>query len=479
MLRRGPVWVGYLAGCAVVVAGYYVVSSAVAETVLYGVLGLSSVGATVYGVRRYRPQMAWAWYLMAFSRLLFSAGDITFAWQSTILHHDEFPSYPDVLYLACYPLLTVSLMGFVHARRPGKDRAGLLDALVLSTGAGMLVWVFLISPYVRAADLTTAARLVSLAYPVADLLVLAVVLRLTTGQGDKPVAYRLLVAGMVAMLAGDILFGLAQLTSGYSGGNVIDVTWLTMYALTGAAALHPSMVGITRRADDRPTPIAHLPRLVALAGASLMAPAVLAIQWVRGVPIDVPLIVAACASLFLLVIFRLHGLILVLASTLDTVEEQATHDQLTGLANRRLFQSTWQQALSSTPAVTALLYIDLDGFKPVNDSFGHDTGDAVLVAVAQRLRDAVRSNDVVARLGGDEFAVILPSTDDAQAALLARRIVDALDRPIAVGDGTVQVGASVGVVVAPPGADPETELRRADTAMYAAKAAGRGCAVAA
>jgi diguanylate cyclase (GGDEF)-like protein len=98
----------------------------------------------------------------------------------------------------------------------------------------------------------------------------------------------------------------------------------------------------------------------------------------------------------------------------------------------------------------------------------------VLVEVGDRLRRLVRAGDVVARLGGDEFAVILPWTDSVTANAIAERLVAALSDPFAVGDRPVFIGASVGAVIAPPNADPEAELRRADTAMYAAKAAGRG-----
>ena len=471
---RLPGWAWYLIGCAGLIVAYFTLSSDLAKTIVYGVLGVSSALVTVVGVRRHRPSTVWPWYLMAAGRLSFSAGDITYWWQSVVQHHDVFPSYSDALYLAYYPALVFALLGLVRARRPGRDRPGLLDALILSTGAAMLSWVFLIVPYVRASDLSVLARSVSLAYPVADILVLGVLLRLTTGRGDRQPAYRLLVAGTAAMLAGDVVYALLELTIGYQPGNLVDATWQAMYALVGAAALHPGMAAISSRGANADEGRVRFGRLMALAVASLMAPAVLAIEWLRGMPIDVPLIVAGCAVLFLLVITRLHGLVALLSRTLHAVEEQATHDQLTGLANRRLFHRRWEQTLSTAGGPSALLYVDLDGFKPVNDSLGHDAGDTLLVGVAGRLRLMVRAGDVVARLGGDEFAVILPWTDEPTAAEVAERIVAALAEPFLVDGRPVYIGASVGVAAAPPGADPDTELRRADGAMYAAKTAGRG-----
>ncbi|WP_051808322.1 GGDEF domain-containing protein [Actinoplanes subtropicus] len=463
----------YLVVAGVAIGAYFLIPVPAVKTTLYGLLGLSSAAVTVLGVRRNRPVVRWPWYLMAAGRVFFTAGDVSYWVQSEVLHHDAFPTYSDALYLVYYPALAIALLGLVRARRPGKDLPGLLDALVLSTGAAMLSWVFLIVPYVRAADISPLARVVSLAYPVADILVLAVLVRLATGRGDRPSAYRLFVGSTLVMLVGDVIYALLELTIGYQPGNLVDVTWLAMYALAGAAVLHPTVAAISRPAPPVADGEVKVSRLVMLAVASMMAPAALGIEWLRGMAIDVPVIVAGCAVLFLLVITRLHGLVRLLSQTLRVVEGQATTDQLTGLANRRRFHDRWQAALRDGVGPTALLYLDLDGFKPVNDGLGHDAGDAVLVAVAERLRTVVRAGDVVARLGGDEFAVILPWTGDDQAHALAQRIVEVLGEPFDAGARQVFIGASVGVVVAAQGADPEHELRRADAAMYAAKTSGR------
>jgi diguanylate cyclase (GGDEF)-like protein len=471
---RWPGWVWYLVGCVTAIGMYFAVPWDLAKIGLYAALGVSSALATVVGVHRNRPPVVWPWYLMALGRLSFTGGDVTYWWQTMVDHHDAFPTYSDALYLAYYPALVAALLGLVRARQPGKDRPGLLDALILSTGTAMLAWVFLIVPYVRATDLSLMARVVSLAYPVADLMVLSVLLRLTTGRADRTRAYQLLVASTCAMLVGDVVYALLELSIGYQPGNIVDATWLAMYALVGAAALHPSMVAMSRSAASAAEGQVSRGRLVALASASLMAPAMLAIEWLRHMPIDVPLVVTGCTVLFLLVIARLHGLLALVSRTLRTVEEQATHDQLTGLANRRLFHHRWQHSLATAGGPTALLYVDLDGFKLVNDSLGHEAGDDLLVQVADRLRQLARQGDVVARLGGDEFAIILPWTDEPTASQVAARLVAALGEPFHFNHRPISIGASVGVVTAPPGGDPQSQLRRADAAMYSAKAAGRG-----
>ncbi|MBL7255693.1 GGDEF domain-containing protein [Paractinoplanes lichenicola] len=470
---RFAAWQVYLAVCAVAGVVYYAFPAEWVQATIVAGVGMSAAVAIVAGVRRHKPAVRWPWYLMAAARACFALAEVAYWIQHFTTGGDVFPSYVDVLYLTFAVLLAISVVGLVRARRPGRDRPGLIDALVLSTGAAMLAWVFLIVPYVRAEDLSPLARAVSLAYPISDLLVLTVLSRLVTGKGDRPPAFKLLVASIAALLYADIGYALLELSIGYTAGNIVDLGWIAMQALGGAAALHPSVRALAERSPQTAESPAPRRRVAALAVASLMAPAVLAIEWLRGMPIDVPVIVAGCTVLFLLVIARLDGLVRLLAGALRAVEEQATTDQLTGLANRRRFHDRWAAALGESVGPTALLYIDLDGFKPVNDTCGHEAGDAVLVAVAQRINTIVRTGDVVARLGGDEFAVILPWTDDETAKTVADRIVAALSEPFDTPARPVYIGASIGVITACSGANPETELRRADTAMYTAKNNGR------
>ena len=162
----------------------------------------------------------------------------------------------------------------------------------------------------------------------------------------------------------------------------------------------------------------------------------------------------------------------------ELLHHQAYHDGLTGLANRSLLNGRLQQAVARSRrqgAGLALLYLDLDGFKPVNDRQGHEVGDALLVAVAERLRGSVRLEDTVARIGGDEFAIVMEDlTGPLDARLAAERVVHELARPFEILDRTVRVGVSVGVAFSPAGADDgESMLRDADLAMYRAKDAGK------
>lgn len=162
----------------------------------------------------------------------------------------------------------------------------------------------------------------------------------------------------------------------------------------------------------------------------------------------------------------------------ERLAHQAFHDPLTGLPNRRLFRERVDQALARpfTPKGHGfVLFIDLDNFKTVNDSFGHASGDEVIVAAGDRIKACARAGDMAARLGGDEFALLLTGVTEDQAIALAARILDSVhETPFEFNGRTVVVGASIGIAEAGPGETTETLLRNADLAMYQAKLRGRG-----
>lgn len=167
------------------------------------------------------------------------------------------------------------------------------------------------------------------------------------------------------------------------------------------------------------------------------------------------------------------------ACLLRAAEARVVHDALTGLPNRLLFHDRVERALAAVRregGSVAILYLDMDGFKAVNDTGGHEAGDQVLIETARRLLGVLREADTVARLGGDEFAILQQGGDQPEAAeALCRRLLAALEAPFAIGERQFRLGASIGVAIAPDdGIDPALLLRCADLALYRAKAAGRG-----
>jgi diguanylate cyclase (GGDEF)-like protein/PAS domain S-box-containing protein len=181
----------------------------------------------------------------------------------------------------------------------------------------------------------------------------------------------------------------------------------------------------------------------------------------------------------------LEGIVLTLrdvserTSLEEELKHQAFHDALSGLANRALFRDRLEHALARatrSKSSLAVLFLDLDDFKLINDSLGHTTGDALLVAVAGRLSESLRSGDTAARFGGDEFAVLLEETSSPEEACqAAERLISALRAPLVIEDHEIQVCVSVGVALSQAGREDPTELMQAaDVAMYAAKAHGKG-----
>ena len=162
----------------------------------------------------------------------------------------------------------------------------------------------------------------------------------------------------------------------------------------------------------------------------------------------------------------------------DYLTQLAHYDLLTGIPNRALFRQRLAQAISQARRhqhQLAVLFVDLDGFKAVNDTMGHATGDLLLQVVAERITQCVRADDLVARLAGDEFTILLPRIRGAEAAeRVARTIIQDLARPISVQDRLLQVTSSIGIAFFPDsGHDVETLLAAADAAMYVAKGRGK------
>jgi diguanylate cyclase (GGDEF)-like protein len=162
------------------------------------------------------------------------------------------------------------------------------------------------------------------------------------------------------------------------------------------------------------------------------------------------------------------------------LDHLAHHDSLTGLPNRRRFEQLLSEAIAAVRADPAhgyaVLFLDFDGFKNINDSLGHAAGDRFLVEMAHRMRESVRPMDIVARLGGDEFAILLPLTmpeEESEASAIADRIKQALAHPYQVQGEMLRGHASIGIVTSMRGHELDTDvMREADTAMYAAKASG-------
>jgi diguanylate cyclase (GGDEF)-like protein len=453
-----------------------------AQNLLYDVVGASAVAAALFGAWRNRPDRRLPWILMAAGQATFVAGDLLWNYFAAI-GEEPFPSMADVLYLSGYPFIALGLFMLIRRRMGDGDRGGVLDAAILTTGAAIVSWTFLMRPVVADTELDLLSLTISLLYPIADLILVGVALGLLTTPGARTPSFAMLGASLASLVVADQIYALQALEGTYVAGSALDSVYLVAYLLFGASALHPSMRRLT---DPHPVPVTWLGpiRLVSLAAAMLAGPLLITM----GPDSDGGLAVIATgtALLSLLVLARLVGLVGLLASDVAKrrvleaqLSFQAYHDPLTGLTNRRRFMEAAEGALASrgAPGSVAALFLDLDDFKTINDTLGHAAGDEVLVAVGERLRSAVRGSDLAARLGGDEFGVLLRDLPDEQRAIeVAERLLRMLSEPITIGDASVGVRASVGIAIDSSrmrGVD--DLLGDADIAMYQAKAQGKGC----
>jgi diguanylate cyclase (GGDEF)-like protein len=483
--RHRQVWRIFLLGSALGIVVYQLTPVGIWRDAIYQLFGLGSAAAIVAGVRMHRPPRRLPWYLMAAGQLLWSVADAVFSWDATIMGRDRFPSPADPFYLIGYPMVAAGMYLLIRGRRPHRDVAGFLDSAVLTVGLGMLSWVLLARPTIANYQESVAAAAVSAAYPVADILLFGLLIRLITSPGGRTTSLRLLVVAMVLLIIVDTAASTLDLLT-FDSTAAINFLWLGSYAAWGASALTPSMYALSEPTTSTDIRFSRK-RLAALTLAVLVAPGTLVAQHLAGVPVDIWAIAIGSVAMFLLVVSRMNVAIAQIiaanrqrAQAQDALAHQAAHDALTGLPNRRQALEQMAGALSRAQrsgAVIGLLFVDLDGFKNVNDSHGHAAGDELLRIVATRLQNAVRAGDVVARLGGDEFVVLLePLDEQASAVRVADRVVSAVSAPIVLSDGReASVGASVGVAVSQDGADnPDSLLHEADVAVYRAKQSGRG-----
>ena len=466
-------------GVPLILLFYALPAGEVTQSAVYDALGLTMVAAALLGIRMHRPAGWLPWTILAIGQLLFVFGDIIWTTYAAI-GEDPFPSPADASYLAGYPVLAMGLVLAIRRRVSGGDRAGILDGAILATGAVVVWWTFVLGPLVAVSDPDPLSFAISVAYPIGDLLLIGLALGLVMTPGARSASFALLVANLVSLLIGDLVFNLQSVDGSYVDGGLLDGVWLAGYTVFAAAALHPTMAGIF---DPRPIPVALLGpiRLALLAGAMLVGPALLALEQSSG-DLFMFVVAGSTAVVSILVLVRLAGMVGHLARDIERrsvleaqLSYQAFHDPLTGLANRRRFIDAVGDSIAAGEG-TAVLFLDLDDFKHVNDDMGHDAGDALLTAVGHRLVSAIRPDDVGCRIGGDEFAVLLPETPDiADAEAVGLRLLDALAAPVAIEGRALVVPASIGVAHLPAGAEIAVDelLRQADVAMYHAKAAGK------
>ncbi|GAA3391158.1 hypothetical protein GCM10020369_47990 [Cryptosporangium minutisporangium] len=403
----------------------------------------------------------------------------------------------DWMYLVVYLLLALAL-GILplHGRHRTK-LTSMTEVGILACTIVVLTWSGVIDPVLDAFELDAVVAVTASLLPLLGLLMVTTTARRVLTAGTRTPSGLLTIVALVTLLAGDTIAMAARMDNGATAGVKPSMYgWLVATVLLATAALHPS-------AALDPLPAERPSRGVMARGYVLLilvGPIATALSLLRELhrgyeinALDVAVPLAATTVTAVLLVFRLTAYARVAeqrATALDTRTEalevalteqvtlrkvlshQATHDPLTDLPNRTLFGECVDEALVSGEPGTLLLF-DLDGFKDVNDRYGHEVGDELLVAISERVQRLVPAPHTLARLGGDEFAVLLRQSGHQESVRCAQAILAALRRPFQVGPYQLYTAASVGLRALDTDTGTARVLSDTDLALYAAKAAGR------
>lgn len=392
---------------------------------------------------------------------------------------------PDVFWLASYPLLILAVLRMIHARGLPAEviRSVRIDVLVIGAATAAGSWRLLIEPALGEGE-PALAEIVHLLYPLGDITIFALAITLVVTPGSRGPVNLLVVSCLGLTLPLDLLFAvLPQFAPGFNVDS-LDGGLLVVNSFLGAAALHPARADFTRRATIDDAHAMYRLRVVLL-GTSLCTVSVISAVPGAGASTVFTYLVASVV-VSITVVVRFYRAVGARDAAEAKLTYQANHDQLTGVANRSLLMDRLSAAVRQSHSrgePAAIVFVDLDGFKWVNDTWGHPAGDEVLRVVADRLSALVRPTDTVARVGGDEFVILCSGINEERAEQLGYEIRAAVSQPIAIHAGQASVGASVGVLTTNatslPG-EQDTDfiaddlLRHADLAMYQAKRAGGG-----
>lgn len=486
-------WVAYLLLGALLIAGYALAPSRTMQNALYAVLTLLAVAAILLGIRLHRPVSRAPWLLFAAGQLLWVLGDLVDAGYEQLGRQLPSPSWADVAYLAAYPVLALGLGLMIISRDRRPDRTRMLDALIVTTGLSLVVWLLIIVPILGTDSGSGSAMVVSVAYPVGDLVLLSAVVVLGTSAAGHTMSVRLLLAALLCVVVADTLYsavpGSSVDTFGPSDDRWLEYLWMGSYLFWGASALHPSMTALFLPPSRRQAG-PSLTRLLAVAGASALAPLVLVLE--RGSDLSPAIwgLVWGAVVILLLAVSRLWitiGHLSSITEQRDLFQQEliflSTRDPLTALLNRAEgmlhLRVTLGQA-SEKDVGPAVLVVDLDHLGRVNETYGRASGDEVLRALAIRLSEELGTDGTLSRLGGDRFMAVLPDIGDQRSALaIAERLIGSALRPVPLSvNGEVALDASVGVALGSGNrGDDHALVRAAEHAVRRGKADGGGVAV--
>lgn len=389
----------------------------------------------------------------------------------------------DVFYLLSYPCLFLGLGQMARILSGPRLKAVLADSAAIVVVAGLAIWQFFVVNPGLLDEESLLKAIVFGAYPMADVLIVGAVAGILFSLTRPSIGLWLIVAFAVLLLGADIFYNLIEILEATQLSVTSDAIYCLAYGALTAAALHPSAHQLDAAHRDQTDAETSYLRL-ALSGATIFAAIGLAVMVpALGYDYQPAVYVAAALAVGAIVVARITFLVRQLVHEhrrLTHAEtqliHQAEHDSLTELPNRTKLLSHIEaemQLAASTDDRLYVMFVDLDNFKFVNDSFGHHVGDDLLAHASARIRQEVRGDNFVARIGGDEFVIVARMAGDAEG--FAARVIAALSAPYELHGLVTNVGASIGIAECDGHEDAATLLRDADIALYQAKNDGRGC----
>jgi diguanylate cyclase (GGDEF)-like protein len=447
---------------------------------LLALLGMAAVVSVPIGLWRNRPDPTWPWALLGGGVVLFVIGGAVRESLGSLGDVSSTRSLiPDWFSLAGYVLFALGMWGVGRVRRQGQDGDietvldGILAALALLVGA----WVYLIEPAMSDVDAPLSVRLVLGAYPLMSIIIVGLAARIAfSPSARRTLSFRSALVASGALLVGDVVYMFAESGAISISHSLVNAPYALAFLSFVATVVDPSMRELSApvSAAERAPTAGRLATVSAL----LTMPVLVTFGRPTTDGVDRLVVSSIVGLLTLIVSVRVYRALRSHAAAEARLAHQATHDPLTGLPNRTLLREHLERVLRYTKtsdATVAVVFLDLDRFKLVNDAYGHSRGDLLLHAVADRLRALVRLSDMVARIGGDEFVVLVEGAERDEVIDVAERIRAAIEVPFQVLDLEIHTSASLGVAFADGGrvTTAEEMIASADTAMYWAKDSGR------
>jgi diguanylate cyclase (GGDEF)-like protein len=470
--RSAWVWLVFIA-LGVIATALYAANVAPAPAFLY--TGASCVVALGIGPRWHKVRPRRPWQLLRYAMACFLFG--------SLVRPLVAGSHGPLIYLSSlftvpgYLLMITSLGYFLYARR-GIERNALIDGLIVCVGAVAGTIVLFTVPSSSIPGRSLGISLLAGLYPLFDAVLILLTANLAFTTAARRPSFVLLVVTMTLIFCGDLSYAIIGIHGTLYGNRLLDLPFLLSFTMLGAAALHPSAADLVR---ITPLPIQDWSwRRLLLIVPPMAVPFVLTATTTNAQPVERVVLGIGGAVIVALLLTRAVSAVQSYAAAQRRYQHQATHDPLTGLPNRRMLTPAVERIVAPSAedgSLVWMFFLDLDGFKFINDSYGHTVGDQLIIQMGRRLEAHMPAGATLARVGGDEFVVVQLGGKPAAMAL-AQRIMDCVQEPLQVGNAEVVISASMGIACADPRSDltvsAESLMRDADTAMYKTKAEGRG-----